>query len=124
MSALTEAQFTFATMLGHLLVFCSENTHHVTMGECFRTPEQQSLYIAQGRSWTRHSRHLYRLAVDLNLFLPDGTLAQAVSDYAPLGAFWRSLDPACVWGGEWAATGKADPGHFEYAPAALSAMWT
>jgi len=40
----------------------------LTAGELYRTPEQQALHIKNGRSKTMNSRHLDRMAIDLNFF--------------------------------------------------------
>lgn len=56
----------------------------------------------------RGSLHYQRCAIDLNLFV-DG---EYISDgshpaYRELGAFWKSLDDLCAWGGDF-----GDANHF------------
>lgn len=89
----------------------------VTYGEAWRTPEQQAIYVKDGRSKTMKSRHLDRLAVDFNFFRG----AELVTDYETfekLGRFWQGLSPQNRWGGnfdgDWnPATGFKDWPHFE-----------
>jgi len=88
----------------------------VSGGELFRTIEQQRLYVEQGRSKTMASRHLERMAIDLNFFVPDENgkpeLTYQREKLQGLGDFWESLAPGKnVWGGNW-ATFKDTP-HFE-----------
>ena len=113
MSSLLATQITFTHLMGTLLVWCAEQGHQVTLGDAYRDPALQEWYVSHGLSWTMKSRHLMRLAVDLNLILADGSLAKTKADYEPLGVYWESLDPQCVWGGRW-ATPDAD--HFEVKP--------
>lgn len=70
----------------------------VTGGELYRTQEQQDIYLKTGRTKTRNSLHLQRLAIDLNFF-KDGKLIGDKPTLAPLGAFWESLHPRNSWGG-------------------------
>lgn len=62
----------------------------VTAGEMYRTPEQQAIYIKTGRSKTMKSKHLDRLAVDLNYF-KDGKLTYSGKEVEDVGRFWESL---------------------------------
>ena len=64
----------------------------ITGGELFRTPEQEQIYVSEGKSKTMNSNHLRRLAIDLN-FIKNG---QLISDKASLqvyGDYWESLNP-------------------------------
>lgn len=82
----------------------------VTMGEAYRTIEQQEIYVRTGRSKTMNSYHLKRLAVDLNFF-KDGKLTYDRVLLAPVGRFWESLGPKNSWGGNW--KNFKDIPHFE-----------
>lgn len=81
----------------------------VTGGELWRTPEQQKVYVQTGRSKTLKSKHLDRLAIDLNIF-KDGKLC-SVSEIEPLGDYWESLCPLNRWGGRFSKL--KDGPHFE-----------
>jgi hypothetical protein len=67
---------------------------------------------AVGGKGIQNSFHLVALAIDLNLIMPNGALAQTTEDYRPLGTFWESLDPRCRWGGNY-KTARPDSDHFE-----------
>lgn len=133
MSELLDRQRLFARLLPRLLDYIIDSGHTVTMGEAWRSAVQAELY-AMGPSarlalaasldgsypalaadiralgsarGIRASVHCDRLAVDLNIFDSGGNLLQSKADYAPFGAFWKSLDSLCKWGGDF---GDAD--HF------------
>ena len=82
--------------------------HTVTGGELFRTPEQQAIYVAKGLSKTSNSKHLKRLAIDLNLFI-HGKYQTEREPYKKLAAFWKSLSPKNVAGYDFGW----DANHFE-----------
>lgn len=82
----------------------------VTAGELLRTPEQQKIYVDTGRSKTMNSKHLTKLAGDLNFF-KDGKYCCNVKDIEVLGIFWESLSPKNRWGGHFSSF--KDVPHFE-----------
>lgn len=107
---LGEKQRFFAKCLQELLRYIHEDLgYEVTFGEAWRTTYQQTKYMADGKSWTMNSRHLVRCAVDLNLFI-NGRYMTNHDDYIPLGEYWKTLDPNCIWGGDWSVR---DSSHFE-----------
>jgi peptidoglycan L-alanyl-D-glutamate endopeptidase CwlK len=77
-----------------------------------RSEAEQAAMVASGASETMHSKHLDGLAADLLLY-EDGAYVTSAEPYASLGAYWKTLDPANVWGGDWETL--VDAGHFEYA---------
>src|SRR5271155_210657 len=83
------------------------NGYEVTWGETYRTPQQAALN-AQAGIGIAASLHTERLAVDFMLF-KDGLYLTDTASYAPLGAFWKTLDPLARWGGDFA---KPDGDHF------------
>lgn len=89
----------------------------VTIGEAYRTIEQQQIYVRTGRSKTLKSEHLNRRAIDFNIFI--GGKVCSRDQIAPLGAYWESLSPLNRWGGNWRGlvdSGKSsfvDAPHFE-----------
>lgn len=96
---LSERQCRFTRMVADLLDFALEKPGvEITLGEAYRTPEQQALYVKAGKSRTTESLHCHRLAIDLFLWR-NGELTWKVEDYEFLGAFWESLGG--VWGGRW-----------------------
>lgn len=85
----------------------------VSARELGRTPEQQQLYVKTGRSMTMRSNHLRNCAVDL-YFMRNGKLVLGIAELAPLGVYWKSLDPKNDWGGFWKSF--KDVPHFERRP--------
>lgn len=96
----------------------------LTLIDTGRTPTEQEQKLADGVSWTTHSKHLpqppegkseafdvcpkeYLLMKGWN---PGGPL------WAELGAIGEKL--GLFWGGRWTHidNGKGDPGHFQYIP--------
>ena len=101
MGRLVEEQVKFAEDVGKLLSYVAElDGLSVTLGEAYRTKEQQKIYMKNGRSKTMKSMHLKRLAIDLNLFV-DGNLTWDIEEYRILGEFWESLSEQNEWGGNW-----------------------
>lgn len=115
---LREAQSIFTKNVANLVQFAYIQGYELTFGETFRTPEQQKIYLASGKSKTQNSQHLKRLAVDFNVFVR-GTLVKDTALISSLGAFWVSLHPLNRWGGDWNRNGKTsdetflDGNHFE-----------
>ena len=122
MSPLMSAQSEF------LLDFCKLIQHApslgfvVTSGELQRPVEMQKIYVKTGRSKTMHSKHIIRLAGDLNFFLPSPTgklvYVCSVEELAPIGRYWESLNPKNRWGGnfdkDWSKEDNfKDAPHFE-----------
>lgn len=112
--SLIEAQFLFSRCLGQLLVYADESGSLVTMGECYRSPEEAARLHALGAG-IRNSNHCKRLAVDLLcwrlkhgewIWLRDGT----EPEYRILGNKWKSLSKFTRWGGDFIT--RPDPGHF------------
>jgi len=102
-------QHIFMLDLAKLIEFAHANGFMVTGGELWRSPEQQAIYVKTGRSKTLKSKHLERLAIDLNVF-KNGKLC-SVSEIEPLGVYWESLRKENRWGGRF-RTLKDGP-HFE-----------
>ena len=90
-----------------LVQFATERGFVVTGGELFRTPEQQAIYVKDGRSKTMRSKHLERLAIDLNFF-KDGKLTYETQE---IGKYWESLSPKNSAGMFWVSF--KDSPHFE-----------
>lgn len=110
-------QTAFTWMLAEFLLWCRDNGYEITLGEVYRTEEQQVIHMKAGRSKTMKSKHRERLAADLNLFI-NGQLA-TVEQYRPLGEKWEQLGG--TWGGrfgvkteEYALKIGWDAGHIEY----------
>lgn len=108
-SAMVDKQFLFLQNVSKLIQFVETLPgYQVTGGELFRTPEQQAIYVAKGLSKTNNSKHLRRLAIDLNLFI-DGVYKTDNASYKPLADYWKTLHPQNDAGYFWGWDGN----HFE-----------
>lgn len=115
--ALNDLDPKFRPLAVELLAKLVEAKLPVLIVETRRTPEQHALNVANGVSWTAHSKHLDGLAIDI--------VPYSVFTLAPGGdkLEWDSAHPAWQtigrigkalglrWGGDWA---QKDMGHLEY----------
>lgn len=110
---LSHKQQRFSWLLAKLIFYAYESGYGVTMGECWRTPEQAALNAKTGKGIV-NSVHCDRLAVDLNLF-QNGKYLTDITHYRKLGEWWKAQGPDCKWGGDFRP--KVDPCHYsiEYA---------
>ena len=124
---LSDHQDQFSYYVACLILFCRSNEVKVTFGEAYRTKDQQLLYrYGAGlkddvgglkltprpiRSKTLKSKHLQRLAVDLNFFIK-GKITYEKEDLQFIGDYWESLDERNEWGGNF--NGWSDSPHFQY----------
>ena len=95
-----EKQNRFMTHLASLILFAQNNGFKITGGELYRTQEQQDIYIQQGKSKTKYSKHIKRLAIDLNFFKND-KLTYEKEELQFIGDYWEGLHPDNKWGGNW-----------------------
>lgn len=112
---LVDEQYLFALDVAKLLQYISAKGYKVTLGEAYRTPEQAALYAKEGKGIEK-SLHIERLAIDLNLYSPDGKYLTLSENYEPFGIFWESLNKLNRWGGYFVSkhSGKiTDGNHFE-----------
>jgi hypothetical protein len=105
---LSDHQWEFLKDIAKLVVFCDVQGYKLTGGELWRTVEQQRSYVDKKLSRTMDSKHLKRLAIDLNLFI-DGNYRIDKAAFEPLAKFWASLSERNVSGYDWGW----DYNHFE-----------
>jgi len=105
---LSDKQNEFAVDVTKLLVWLFAHNYKVTFGRATDTKAGQKLLFDAGLSKTMNSKHLKRLAIDLNIFI-DGRLTYSAKKLKPVGDYWESLHPDNVWGGTWGW----DAGHFQ-----------
>lgn len=114
--SLSKHQQTFTQNVAKLIFFACGLGIELTMGEAYRTKEQQEIYVRTGKSKTMNSNHLRRLAIDFNFFI-NGKLTYDFDKVKPLGDYWESLHPANRWGGDFNQNDKedgfVDTPHFE-----------
>lgn len=107
---LVSEQAAFLLDMCSLIQFATESGFVVTGGELYRTAEQQAIYVKTGRSKTLKSKHLERLAIDLNFFKA-GILTYSKIELQNIGNYWENLSPKNSWGGNW--NSFKDIPHFE-----------
>ena len=103
MASLSDTQFEFLQDVHKLLSYVVSQGWKITFGEVARPLEMQEIYVASGRSTTMNSKHLERLAIDLNFFEPvlEGGWRYVCTREAikMFGEFWENLHPKNKWGG-------------------------
>lgn len=115
---LWQQQAEFTKDVASLIDAITDAGYFCTFGECYRTPEQALQYAKQGKGII-DSLHCKRLAVDLNLYSPQGIYLTDTHDYEQFGTIWEKLDPKNRWGGYFKTKyhGRlADGNHFERVP--------
>jgi len=121
---LREKQSVFAHNIAKLIEFAYKNGYEITLGEAYRTKSMQLLYFmgyklmvfcgslklvkTKHLSKTMKSKHLIRLAIDINLF-KDGKYLTDKESFKPLAEYWKSLDEKNKCGYYWGW----DFGHFQ-----------
>lgn len=90
-----------------LLAFCRNYSYGVTLGEAYRTQDQQNIYIENGRSKVKRSQHQKRLAIDLYIWETRNGVDRDILDHEwkRIGAYWLSLSPKNRWGGNFGVKG-------------------
>lgn len=107
---LVEKQKIFSTLVAALLTEAHRMGYGVTLGECWRTPEEAKRNADEGDGIT-HSLHTIRLAIDINLWVGTTWLTRS-EDYRALGEWWEAQsfgEIKCCWGGRFQ---KGDGNHF------------
>ena len=121
-------QFQFAKMTGYFFAWMADQGYDWSYGRawessdklqcphCGREHSQQEILVYNKRSKTLASKHLDRLAIDINLF-EEGKLAPAEA-YRPLAEKWESLGGIAgfrfgVKKDEYDSKAGWDCGHFE-----------
>lgn len=111
---LSEKQALFTLDIAKLILKAEELGIKLTFGEAYRPQFVQKIYYyakeidvssnsvcvkdGKKRSWTLHSNHARRLAVDFNFFV-NGFLTYDYKTIEPLGRYWESLRDVNRWGG-------------------------
>jgi len=106
---LWEKQAIFAKNVAKLILYIFDENYYCTFGEATRSKEQAELNAKKGIG-ILDSQHRKRLAVDFNLFSPEGIYLTDSKDYLKFGKYWKSLSLQNRWGGDFA---KGDGNHFE-----------
>lgn len=125
-------QFEFLKDVAKLINKCAEMGLTITGGELWRTPAQawvnsrpaNSELYARDKTNNLHtypvpvggvgistSKHLDRLAIDLNFFDKQGKQITTKAELQTIGNYWQSLNQKNRWGGNF--NGRLDCPHFE-----------
>jgi hypothetical protein len=108
-SALRKKQHLFLLNVSKLINYATTlEGYEITGGELWRTPEQQAIYLKNGKSKATISKHQERLAIDLNIFI-NGKWINNKEGYEPLAKYWKILHPSNTSGYDWGW----DFNHFE-----------
>lgn len=98
---LIEKQFAFASLVPLLINRAIELGFTVTLGECYRSPEEAARLAKLGLG-IKNSLHVVKLAIDINLFR-DGVYLTSSEAHRQLGTYWESLSNGkpytTSWGG-------------------------
>lgn len=88
---------------------------YVVVTEGLRSEKRQLELCRAGVSMTLQSKHLTGRAIDIAIFLPDGSVTYQPAPYAALASAVLGLqrDPPLKWGGNWPKL--RDYCHFELA---------
>lgn len=95
---LGQKQRLFTRLIGQLIEFAYQNGYELTMGDGYRDPRVFGDVGTPKGYGNAESNHKVRLAHDFNLFR-DGEYLTKTHHHTPLGLYWESLHPLCVWGG-------------------------
>lgn len=106
---LHELQETFTLNTHKLIGYIFNKGYSCTYGETYRPPEMAEIYAKQGKGII-NSLHCKRLAVDLNIFSPEGKYLTTTKEHAIFGEYWEALHPYNRWGGHFT---RGDGNHFE-----------
>jgi len=114
MQTLSQRQQEFSKNVGKLIDEIYRQGYSVTLGECFRPPEMAQIDAKDGKGIV-DSLHCKRLAIDINLFNPQGVYLSNTEDYKVFGVYWESLNIANEWGGHFTSGPRAhaDGNHFQ-----------
>jgi hypothetical protein len=102
-------QQTFALNVAKLIIYINQQGYSCTFGEVQRTTQMAQIYARTGKG-ILDSNHLYKLAVDLNLFDKDGKYVIDSKEYKQFADYWLTLNPFNESGFFWKSV---DAQHYE-----------
>ena len=117
---LSELASYFSPLAQALIDACAAADVPVRVVDTGRTPLEQEAKLAQGVSWTSHSKHEPQPpeqkseAIDV---VPEAILTEHKPDWDPSSSLWLKIGEigkglGLHWGGDWKH--HSDPSHFEY----------
>lgn len=84
---LADKQSEFAQCVAKLIQYVYVCGYKCSLGEVYRTTDKPD------------DLHCRRLAIDLNIFSPQGKLLTEIRDYEKFGVYWEMLHQFNRWGG-------------------------
>jgi len=90
---LSEKQQEFAVHVSLLIQEINRRGYRCTFGDAYRSPKAFGGQGEPGPYGRAKSAHKNRLAVDLNLFSPDGKYLTESEDHRPFAEYWKTLHP-------------------------------
>jgi len=109
---LREKQTRFAKWVPRLIDKAFDLGYLAGRCEWVRDPRVAALNAKDGKGIT-NSLHLEGLAIDVNLYLPDGTYITDDTGHKELGAWWKLQQPDFCWGGDFHSK---DNNHYSLTP--------
>ena len=100
MSPLLQDQIDFAKAVSSLIAKAFELGYLVTLGDAYRDQRLHGAFGVKQGYGKANSFHKKRLAIDLNLFTPEGEFLQDTAAHERLGAWWEATYPKATWGGK------------------------
>ena len=100
----------FSILVSELVIWINQQEGYQAAYDTLkRTPAEQEVAVEQGSSKTKNSKHLLALAADIIVW-KDGVYLTQTPDYKFVGEKWKSMNPNCIWGGDWGFDGN----HMQY----------
>jgi hypothetical protein len=117
--ALDDLDQRFRPVAIELIARCVEAGIAVMVVDTLRTPAEHAINLANGTSWTDHSKHLDGLAIDLAPYETYGLHGSDKLQWDPSDPVWAKMGAigerlGLRWGGRFKRPAKPDLGHFEY----------
>lgn len=104
---LKQRRIAFTANIAKLILFINSSGFQCAIDEAKRTPEMAEIYAKRGIG-KKDSQHIKGLAVDLNLYSPEGNYLKTTEAHLPFGEYWEKLNPDNRWGGRF-----EDGNHYE-----------
>jgi len=106
----------FRPLAFELIARCAEAGLPVMIVDTLRTPAEHAENLANGVSWTKHSKHLDGLAIDICPYSQYQLHGRNKLEWDTESPVWQVIGAiieklGCRWGGRWM---QKDMGHAEY----------
>ena len=107
---LGEKQRLFTRLLADLYAYIYAMGWEASIGDGYRDPRVHGGYGEKKSYSAKWSLHKLKISSDINLFVEGKYISDGSHPaYQQLGAFWKSRNELCEWGGD---EGRNDANHF------------